>query len=111
MAKKAGATDSITLTGGCAKNEGLKRAIEHVLKIKVVDLPIDLSLWRAWCCRVCKAKGDGINESFNYNFNRSCSAFCAHILHLFFNLDMKLVRKIYDALGKHYDSLEKDRKL
>lgn len=29
----------------------------------------------------------------------------------FFNLDMKLVRKIYDALGKHYDSLEKDRKL
>jgi flagellar basal body-associated protein FliL len=29
----------------------------------------------------------------------------------FFNLDMKLVRKIYDALGKHYDNLEKDRKL
>ncbi len=29
----------------------------------------------------------------------------------FFNLDMKLVRKIYDALGKHYDKLEKDRKL
>lgn len=85
MAKKAGATDSITLTGGCAKNEGLKRAIEHVLKIKVVDLPIDPQLMgRAWCCRVCKAKGDGINESFNYNFNRSCSAFCAHILHLFF---------------------------
>jgi len=32
MAKKAGATDSITLTGGCAKNAGLKQAIEHVLK-------------------------------------------------------------------------------
>ena len=29
MAKKAGATDSITLTGGCAKNDGLKEAIEH----------------------------------------------------------------------------------
>ncbi|MDD6728322.1 MAG: hypothetical protein PUE08_03765 [Eubacteriales bacterium] len=28
-----------------------------------------------------------------------------------FNLDMKLVRKIYDLLGKHYDNLEKDRKL
>ena len=26
--KKAGATDSITLTGGCAKNDGLKKAIE-----------------------------------------------------------------------------------
>ena len=40
MAKKAGATDSITLTGGCAKNDGLKQAIEKVLKIKVVDLAI-----------------------------------------------------------------------
>ena len=40
MAKKAGATTSITLTGGCAKNEGLKQAIEKVLKIKVVDLAI-----------------------------------------------------------------------
>ena len=38
MAKKAGVVDSVTLTGGCAKNEGLKRAIEKVLKIKVVDL-------------------------------------------------------------------------
>ena len=44
MAKKAGATDSVTLTGGCAKNEGLKKAIERVLKIKVVDLPIDPQL-------------------------------------------------------------------
>ena len=29
----------------------------------------------------------------------------------FFNLDMKLVRKIYDKLQIHYDNLEKDRKL
>ncbi len=28
-----------------------------------------------------------------------------------FNLDMKLVRKIYDALQPHYDNLQKDRKL
>lgn len=41
MSKKAGATDSITLTGGCAKNAGLKKAIEHVLKLKVIDLDID----------------------------------------------------------------------
>lgn len=41
MAKKAGAADSVTLTGGCAKNEGLKKAIEKVLKINVVDLPTD----------------------------------------------------------------------
>lgn len=47
MAKKAGATDSITLTGGCAKNEGLKKAIEKVLKIKVIDLPIDPQLMGA----------------------------------------------------------------
>ena len=45
MAKKAGAADSVTLTGGCAKNEGLKKAIEKVLKINVVDLPTDPNLW------------------------------------------------------------------
>lgn len=47
MAKKAGTTDSITLTGGCAKNDGLKQAIEKVLKIKVVDLAIDPQLMGA----------------------------------------------------------------
>ena len=47
MAKKAGATDSITLTGGCAKNEGLKKAIEHVLKLKVIELKTDPQLMGA----------------------------------------------------------------
>ncbi len=47
MAKKAGATTAITLTGGCAKNAGLKNAIEHVLKLKVIDLPIDPQLMGA----------------------------------------------------------------
>ena len=47
MAKKAGATDSITLTGGCAKNAGLKKAIEQVLKIKVIGLSVDPQLMGA----------------------------------------------------------------
>ena len=47
MAKKAGVTDSVTLTGGCAKNEGLKKAIEKVLKVKVVDLKTDPQLMGA----------------------------------------------------------------
>ena len=47
MAKKAGATDSITLTGGCAKNQGLKTAIEHVLKLKVIELKTDPQLMGA----------------------------------------------------------------
>ncbi|MEG1254397.1 acyl-CoA dehydratase activase [Clostridium sp.] len=47
MAKKAGASQSITLTGGCAKNEGLKEAIEKVLKIKVINLSIDPQLMGA----------------------------------------------------------------
>ena len=47
MAKKAGAVDKITLTGGCAKNDGLKEAIEKVLKLKVIDLPIDPQLMGA----------------------------------------------------------------
>ena len=40
-------TDSITLTGGCAKNAGLKQAIEHVLKFKVVELKTDPQLMGA----------------------------------------------------------------
>lgn len=47
MAKKAGVTDYVTLTGGCAKNEGLKKAIEKVLKVKVVDLAVDPQLMGA----------------------------------------------------------------
>lgn len=47
MAKKAGVTDSVTLTGGCAKNDGLKKAIEKVLKVKVVDLKTDPQLMGA----------------------------------------------------------------
>ena len=47
MAKKAGVTDSVTLTGGCAKNEGLKKAIEKVLKVKVVELAVDPQLMGA----------------------------------------------------------------
>ncbi|MEG1404681.1 MAG: BadF/BadG/BcrA/BcrD ATPase family protein, partial [Oscillospiraceae bacterium] len=46
-AKKAGAKDSVTLTGGCAKNKGLKTAIEKVLKIKVVELSTDPQLMGA----------------------------------------------------------------
>ncbi len=29
----------------------------------------------------------------------------------FFNMDMKLIRKVYDLLGKHYDSMKRDKKL
>ncbi|MBR2258639.1 MAG: activase [Blautia sp.] len=47
MAKKAGAVDHVALTGGCAKNEGLKAAIEKVLKIKVVELKTDPQLMGA----------------------------------------------------------------
>jgi predicted CoA-substrate-specific enzyme activase len=47
MAKKSGATDNITLTGGCAKNTGLKKAIEHVLKLKVIELKTDPQLMGA----------------------------------------------------------------
>lgn len=47
MAKKAGAADCIALTGGCAKNDGLKAAIEKVLHLKVIELPIDPQLMGA----------------------------------------------------------------
>lgn len=47
MAKKAGAVDQLALTGGCAKNEGLKQAIEHVLKLKVIEPKLDPQLMGA----------------------------------------------------------------
>ena len=47
MAKKAGTDGKITLTGGCAKNAGLKKAIEQVLRFKVAELPIDPQLMGA----------------------------------------------------------------
>ena len=47
MSKNAGAVDNVALTGGCAKNEGLKAAIEQVLKLKVIELPIDPQLMGA----------------------------------------------------------------
>lgn len=47
MAKKAGAAEQVALTGGCAKNQGLKQAIEKVLKLKVVDLLVDPQLMGA----------------------------------------------------------------
>ena len=37
----------ITLTGGCAKNQGLKAAIEKVLRMKVIELKIDPQLMGA----------------------------------------------------------------
>ena len=45
--RKQSQGDSITLTGGCAKNDGLKKAIEKVLKIKVVELDTDPQLMGA----------------------------------------------------------------
>lgn len=47
MAKKAGKHKHLTLSGGCAKNVGLKKAIEKVLKVKVVDLETDPQLMGA----------------------------------------------------------------
>ncbi len=47
MAKKAGKHKNLTLTGGCAKNAGLKKAIEDVLKVKVIDLNTDPQLMGA----------------------------------------------------------------
>ena len=44
---QAGTDGKITLTGGCAKNDGLKKAIEQVLRIKIAELPIDPQLMGA----------------------------------------------------------------
>lgn len=47
MLKSAGVEREVTMTGGCAKNQGLKLALEKVLKFKVVDLSTDPQLMGA----------------------------------------------------------------
>ena len=37
--------------------------------------------------------------------------FVVTFLIYWFNLDMKLIRKVYDLLGKHYDTMKRDKKL
>ncbi len=39
------------------------------------------------------------------------SLFAVTFLIYWFNLDMKLVRVIYDKLQKHYDNMKRDKKL
>ena len=39
------------------------------------------------------------------------SFFAVTIIIYWFNLDMKLVRFIYDKLQKHYDNMKRDKKL
>lgn len=42
------------------------------------------------------------------------SLFCFFVLTFgiyYFNLDMKLVRRLYDLLGRHYDTMKRDKKL
>ena len=41
MVRKVGLIEDVALTGGCAKNEGLAKALENKLGVKVVHLPQD----------------------------------------------------------------------
>ena len=90
MAKKAGAVDKITLTGGCAKNDGLKEAIEKVLRLKVIDLPIDPQLMGALgAAEFARQKGGmaqyddiikGAFDNSNRYFMPVCTFFCSLFL-------------------------------
>ena len=41
MVRKVGLVEDMALTGGCAKNEGLAKALEEKLKVSVIKLPTD----------------------------------------------------------------------
>jgi predicted CoA-substrate-specific enzyme activase len=47
LLKSAGVKPGITMTGGCAKNLGLKKALEKVLRTEIVSLPLDPQLMGA----------------------------------------------------------------
>jgi predicted CoA-substrate-specific enzyme activase len=41
MVRKVGLVEDVALTGGCAKNDGLAKALEDKLKVSVIKLPTD----------------------------------------------------------------------
>ena len=47
LLKKAGIELEVTMTGGCAKNAGLKKELEKILKLKLVELSTDPQLMGA----------------------------------------------------------------
>ena len=110
MSKKAGAVDSITLTGGCAKNDGLKEAIEKVLNLKVIDLPIDPQLMGALgAAEFARQREWQRKERFNMaTFLHviliiAIVLVCLFVLSFivyFFNLDMKLTAAIEPLMQK-----------
>ena len=118
MAKKAGATDKITLTGGCAKNAGLKKAIENVLRIKVVDLKTDPQLMGALgAAEYARQKGMQVIIMAWYYILlivlASVLVFTFILLFIIYitNADLKLVEKIYDKLVAYHDKNHTESKL
>lgn len=118
MAKKAGATDKITLTGGCAKNAGLKKAIENVLRIKVVDLKTDPQLMGALgAAEYARQKGMQLIIMAWYYILlivlASVLVFTFILLFIIYitNADLKLVEKIYDKLVAYHDKNHTESKL
>lgn len=47
LLRKVGCEEGITMTGGCAKNSGLKKALEDVMKTKLTTLSLDPQLMGA----------------------------------------------------------------
>ena len=47
MLKSAGIEREVTMTGGCAKNKGLKKALEKILKFEITELSTDPQLMGA----------------------------------------------------------------
>jgi activator of 2-hydroxyglutaryl-CoA dehydratase len=47
LLKRVGVRPQITVTGGCAKNKGLLKALEEILKLKITPLSIDPQLMGA----------------------------------------------------------------
>lgn len=57
MLKSAGIEREVTMTGGCAKNKGLKVELEKILKFKIVELTTDPQLMGALgACELARKK-------------------------------------------------------
>ena len=59
QARRVGVRDKVTITGGCAKNEGLKKALRKTLQAEIAPLSLDPQLMGAIGAAVLAARKNG----------------------------------------------------
>jgi predicted CoA-substrate-specific enzyme activase len=66
MVNRVGLAQEVVLTGGCAKNKGLRKSLEDMLGVKMVDLPCDPQINGALGAALYAADAQGPYEDLRF---------------------------------------------